>query len=75
MSTALMRRIEREALKAARQNKKAFKLAQANAKKKLPMHCQKCGQKSDDLRCYADESNIAITYSSPALCPECRAEE
>jgi len=75
MSTALMRRIEREALKAAKQSKKVFKLTQQSAKRKSATRCANCGIEGQPLRRYFDDSNIAITHSSKPLCPGCFAAQ
>lgn len=38
--------------------------------------CEKCGKKTpfNEVYCYIDESNIAISYNAPYLCKECYQE-
>lgn len=68
---ALMKRIEREALKASKQARKIAKLTKQamNAKTKK---CSKCGAENVPLSLITDDSNIAISTQRIALCPDCR---
>ena len=69
--TALMKRIQREQLKAVKQAKMIARLTQRNLNRKPATTCDKCGKESDNLQYPTDESNIAITMNARALCPEC----
>ena len=69
--SALMRRIEREALKANQQARKIAKLTKQAMNSKTEK-CSKCGAENVPLSLITDDSNIAIATQRIALCPDCR---
>ena len=68
---ALMKRIEREALKANKQARKIAKITKQAINTKSE-NCSKCGAENVPLSIITDDSNIAISTQRIALCPDCR---
>lgn len=68
---ALMKRIERETLKANKQARKIAKLTKQAMNSKSEK-CSKCGAENVPLSMVIDDSNIAISTQRIALCPACR---
>ena len=67
---ALMKRIEREALKTNKQARKIAKLTKQAINTKSEK-CSKCGAENVPLSIITDDSNIAISTQRIALCPTC----
>ncbi|MCB6541102.1 hypothetical protein LI168_02995 [Desulfovibrio desulfuricans] len=68
---ALMKRIEREALKTNKQARKIAKLTKQAINTKSEK-CSNCGAENVPLSIITDDSNIAISTQRIALCPTCR---